>query len=184
MSELRTTLEAVLAKGIDKICPNKVHDLTANHCAHFVSHMTGLDFSFNCVEFKGGTKQPANVRVHEIFERCPKVGKFADADKTKTQLVFVTRKGRPDPAEPLHKDAERPGRDMPVLERSYHVLDRADLGWGQSMGRRVRTGRLIVKRTRVLQASPGMEPTRDNPGTAGVPAAEQTHEHDLRLAGS
>ena len=28
------------------------------------------------------------------------------------------------------------------------------------MGRRVRTGRLIVKRTRVLQASPGMEPTR------------------------
>jgi hypothetical protein len=28
------------------------------------------------------------------------------------------------------------------------------------MGRRVRTGRLIVKRTRVLQASPGMESTR------------------------
>jgi hypothetical protein len=28
------------------------------------------------------------------------------------------------------------------------------------MGRRVRTGRLIVKRTRVLQPSPGMEPTR------------------------
>ena len=28
------------------------------------------------------------------------------------------------------------------------------------MGRRVRTGRLIVKRTRELQASPGMEPTR------------------------
>jgi hypothetical protein len=28
------------------------------------------------------------------------------------------------------------------------------------MGRRVRTGRLIVKRTRALQPSPGMEPTR------------------------
>ena len=28
------------------------------------------------------------------------------------------------------------------------------------MGRRVRTGRLIGKRTRVLQPSPGMEPTR------------------------
>ena len=92
MSELKTTLEAALDKAIDKICPNKFHDLTANHCAHFVSHMTDLDFSFNCVEFKGGTKQPANVRVHEIFERCPKVGKFDDADKTKTQLVFVTRK--------------------------------------------------------------------------------------------
>jgi hypothetical protein len=92
MSELKTALEAALDKAIDKICPNKFHDLTANHCAHFVSHMTDLDFSFNCVEFKGGTKQPANVRVHEIFERCPKVGKFEDADKTKTQLVFVTRR--------------------------------------------------------------------------------------------
>ena len=28
------------------------------------------------------------------------------------------------------------------------------------MGRRVRTGRLILKRTRVLQPPPGMEPTR------------------------
>ena len=35
-----------------------------------------------------------------------------------------------------------------------------DLGWGQSVGRGVRTGRLIVEGTRVLQASPGMESTR------------------------
>ena len=74
--------------------------------------------------------------------------------------VVPGRGGSPDLAEPLRKDGERPGRDMPVLERGHHVLDRPDLGWGQSMGRRVRTGRLIVKRTRVLQASPGMEPTR------------------------
>ena len=51
----------------------------------------------------------------------------------------------------LGKDGERPGRDMPVLERGHHVLDRPDLGWSQSMGRRARTGRLIVKCTRVLQ---------------------------------
>jgi hypothetical protein len=68
--------------------------------------------------------------------------------------------GRPDRAEPLRKDGECPGRDMPVFERGHHVLDRPDLGWGQSTGRRVRTGRLIVKRTRVLEASPGMESTR------------------------
>jgi hypothetical protein len=49
---------------------------------------------------------------------------------------------------------------MPVFERRHHVVDRPDLEWGQSMRRRVRTGRLIVKCTRVLQASPGMEPTR------------------------
>ncbi len=63
-------------------------------------------------------------------------------------------------AEPLRKDGERTGRDMAVLERGHHVLDRPDLGWGQSMGRRVRTGRLIVKRTRVLPPASGMEPTR------------------------
>jgi hypothetical protein len=49
---------------------------------------------------------------------------------------------------------------VPVLERGHQVLDRPEFGWGQSMGRRVRTGRLIVKRTRVLQPSPGIEPTR------------------------
>ena len=49
---------------------------------------------------------------------------------------------------------------MPGLERGHHVRDRADLKWGQSMGRRVWTGRLIVKRTRVLPPAPGMEPTR------------------------
>jgi hypothetical protein len=74
--------------------------------------------------------------------------------------VVPGRGGRPDRAEPLRKDGECPGRDMPVFERGHHVLDRPDLGWGQSTGRRVRTGRLIVKRTRVLEASPGMESTR------------------------
>ena len=74
--------------------------------------------------------------------------------------VVPGRGGRPDRAEPLRQDGERPGRDMPVLERGHHVLDRPDLGWGQSMGRRARTGRLIVEGTRVLQASPGMESTR------------------------
>ena len=74
--------------------------------------------------------------------------------------VVPGRGGRPDRAEPLRQDGERPGRDMPVFERGHHVLDRQDLGSGQSMGRRVRTGRLIVKRTRVLLASPGMESTR------------------------
>ena len=42
----------------------------------------------------------------------------------------------------------------------HHILDCPNLGWGQSMRRRVRTGRLVVKRTRVLPPSPGVEPTR------------------------
>jgi len=96
MSDIKPALEAALGKSIDQVCPNNFHDHKQNHCAHFVSHMTDLEFSFNCVDFKGGNKQPGNVRVHEIFARCPKVGRFEDADKSLTQLVFVTRQNNVD----------------------------------------------------------------------------------------
>jgi len=71
-----------------------------------------------------------------------------------------SRRRGPDLAEPLRQDGERAGRDVPVFGRGHHVLDRPDFGWGESMGRPERTGRLVVKRTRVLQPLPGMEPTR------------------------
>lgn len=92
MNDLKTTLENAIGKSIDRICPNKFHNLSANHCAHFVSHMTGLEFSFQCREFKGGNGQPGNVRVHEIFAQCPKVGKFVDKPSDRPVLAFVTRK--------------------------------------------------------------------------------------------
>src|SRR5262249_47823649 len=72
-----------------------------------------------------------------------------------------TGRGRsPDLAEPLRQDGERAGRSVPVLERGHHVLDGLDLAWSKTTGRRVRTGRLIVKRARMLQPSPRMESTR------------------------
>jgi hypothetical protein len=74
--------------------------------------------------------------------------------------VISGRSRRPDLAEPLRKHGERAGRDVPVRGRGHHVLDRSDFGWGQSMGRRVRTRRPIIKCTRGLQPSPGMESTR------------------------
>lgn len=92
MIDLKSALENALGKSIDKICPNQFHSLSANHCAHFVSHMTGLEFSFHCREFKGGNKQGGNIRVHEIFARCPKVGRFEDRPSDRPVLVFVTRK--------------------------------------------------------------------------------------------
>ncbi len=73
----------------------------------------------------------------------------------------VASRGRgPDLAEPLREDRERAGRDVPILGRGHHVPDRPNFERGQSMGRRVRTGRLIGKRTRGLQPPPGMESTR------------------------
>jgi hypothetical protein len=74
--------------------------------------------------------------------------------------VVPGRGGSPDFAEPLRQDGERAGRDVPVLGGGHQILDPPDFEWSQSMGRRVRTGRLIVKRTRGLQPSPGMESAR------------------------
>lgn len=86
------SFDAFVGKPITGICGNRFHDPAANHCAHFVCHALDLSFSFNCKQFAGGNAAAANIRVHEVFAECPKVGAWADADKTKTQLIFVTRK--------------------------------------------------------------------------------------------
>ncbi len=85
-------MEAFLSKNIASICDNRFHNQTDNHCAHFVCHAMGFDFSFNCRDFKGGSKPGANVRVHEVFANCPRVGKWSDANTGVSQLIFVTRK--------------------------------------------------------------------------------------------
>src|ERR1044072_658956 len=85
-------LEALLGKSITDLCGNRFHDSNANHCAHFVSHALGFTFSFNCAEYLGGKKEGANIRVHELFAQCPRVGWWEDADEKCDQLVFVIRR--------------------------------------------------------------------------------------------
>jgi hypothetical protein len=92
------------------------------------------------------------------------------------------RGGGPDLAEPLRQDGERAGRDAPVLERRHHVLDRPDLGRGESMGGGVRTGRLIVKRMRAAAVARRGTDLATIAETAGVPATEQTLGHGQRRA--
>ena len=84
-------LEAALGKRISEVCDGEFHSSSDNHCAHFVGHIAALGFSYNCREFKGGNGSPANIRVHEIFSECPKVGHWRDADVNSEQLVFVTK---------------------------------------------------------------------------------------------
>ena len=45
----------------------------ANHCAHFVSHVLQLEFGYTCGR---GGRGGRCVRVHEIFAKCPRVGKL------------------------------------------------------------------------------------------------------------
>lgn len=98
MADLKTRLEALLGKTINQICPNGFHDAKLNHCAHFVGHALGLRHPYNCAQFTGGKKEPANIRVHETFAQCSKVGHWADADLSRPQMCFVTRRDVVDPA--------------------------------------------------------------------------------------
>src|SRR5258708_864635 len=66
-------------------------------------------------------------------------------------------------AEPLGEDGERAGRDVPIVGRSDHVLNRPDLGERQSRRGCAGTRGLIVERTRAFLPAPGMDPTRRHP---------------------
>jgi hypothetical protein len=92
MTDIKTRLEGFLGKNINQICPNGFHAANLNHCAHFVGHAVGITSPFNCAQFTGGKKEASNIRVHETFGYCSKVGLWKDADLTRPQLCFVTRK--------------------------------------------------------------------------------------------
>lgn len=96
---LKTKLDNALGKRIDDLCPNNFHSLSDNHCAHFVSHMVDLTFSFNCKDFKGGSNPGGNIRVQEIFPECPLVGEWDDRPTGDDPLlVFVTKTSNVDVA--------------------------------------------------------------------------------------
>ena len=67
----------------------------------------------------------------EIVRRPFGRGAVADFARTPAELpneVVPGRLGGPDRAEPLRKDSERAGRDMPVIGRGHHVPDSQDFG--------------------------------------------------------
>ena len=85
-------LEALLGKNINAFCGNRFHDPNGNHSAHFVSHVLGFNFGFNCRDYLDGKEEGANLRVHEIFANCPRVGWWEEADERAELLVFVVRR--------------------------------------------------------------------------------------------
>ena len=84
-------LDALVGQPIRALCANGFTADSINHCAHFVSHALNLDFSYSCREHTGGSGPGANIRVHELFARCPLVGPWSAADTSKTLIIFVTR---------------------------------------------------------------------------------------------
>jgi hypothetical protein len=98
--ELRHQTGKELSVGIDRLSADLLNayvgvnivDICAfgfthktNHCAHFVSHVLQLELGYTCGRGGVGGR---SVRVHEIFAKCPRVGKFDDRPTEKC-LIFV-----------------------------------------------------------------------------------------------
>lgn len=80
-----------LGKSIDKFCPNGFTAASENHCAHFISHVQGYQFGLTCRTMGRANGNGGNIRVQELFARCPRVGTWASRPSNLTEcLVFVT----------------------------------------------------------------------------------------------
>ena len=69
---------ALLGKHIRDVCPLGYAADTDNHCAHFVSHALGFQFSATCRTMVNGPGTPASIRVQDVFAHCLQVGNWAD----------------------------------------------------------------------------------------------------------
>lgn len=78
--------------SIADICPHGFDAAHDNHCAHFVAHVLQLDFGMTCTRLRGvrGATGGANVRVQEIFARCPSTEEVRECPTTGRGLVFVS----------------------------------------------------------------------------------------------
>jgi hypothetical protein len=90
-------LKQVEGKSIDAICDCAYHNHNDNHCAHFVSHALDLGFGCTCKSMTGKGRKGVNIRVHEIFQRCRRVGEWSERPPNEAVcLAFVTDKGNVD----------------------------------------------------------------------------------------
>ena len=97
MSKIPASLGSSLGKGIGQLCPFSLGKIdTQNHCAHYVSHLLGYEFSGpTCKNFTWADKQSsekgATIRVDVIFKRCTTIGLLSEKPVSITEcLVFVT----------------------------------------------------------------------------------------------
>ncbi len=90
MANRMTDLTDHEGQNIKEICDAGFVDNQLNHCAHFVSHVLGLTFGQTCYGMTGKGKTRGNIRVDEIFLRCPIVGRWGDGRTPSQGLLFVT----------------------------------------------------------------------------------------------
>lgn len=89
-----TEMDGYVNQHISQFCRCSFHDNSANHCAHFVCHITQLNFGYTCfnITSSGSHETSANVRVQEVFSRCRRVGRWADKPTDLLNgFIFVTK---------------------------------------------------------------------------------------------
>ncbi|HED33919.1 MAG TPA: hypothetical protein ENJ08_06835 [Gammaproteobacteria bacterium] len=99
MTSCNIDIEQYLGEEITNICSNDYHNKDFNHCAHFVSHILGFRFGYKCRNQtgKGEASDSANIRVQEVFSKCPGVGKWVDKPSSlRFCLAFITAAGNVD----------------------------------------------------------------------------------------
>ena len=114
-------LNNFLGKPIGQICLNGYANDADNHCAHFVSHAMGYQFGVTCLTMSRGTSPGANIRVQELFPRCPTVGTWGSRPPTLTScLVFITRATNVDVANKVMNNVPRKHVGIYVSGLIYH----------------------------------------------------------------
>jgi hypothetical protein len=97
MSRIPVSIKQSLNKKISDICPFSIaKNNSQNHCAHYVSHILGYDFSgITCKNFTYEDKQipekGATIRVDDIFSQSPVLDLLSNKPGSVSEcLIFVT----------------------------------------------------------------------------------------------
>jgi len=94
-------MDGYVNQHISQICGCSYHNDNDNHCAHFVCHITQLNFGLTCfgMSGRGSHATGANIRVQEVFPRCRRVGRWADKPADlRNGFIFTTKTGNVDVA--------------------------------------------------------------------------------------
>lgn len=86
-----STLNLHLGKTIQAICPHKY--VGQNSCAHYVSHVLGLQLGILCNLTTRKEPGRTSIRVNEIFNALPRTGLWEDRPHVPDQeklLIFIT----------------------------------------------------------------------------------------------
>jgi hypothetical protein len=90
MAITEAELIASLGKNISAICPTRFHNNSHNHCAHYVSHMLGIHFGYQCDGSTSRAGAGVSVRCNEIYNRIAQRGALGTTTPQNGWLIFAT----------------------------------------------------------------------------------------------